>query len=82
MNSDRHAILSLVAMGRITCREAERLLAVSREGDDTILRLALCLAFAALALPYMASGFDAAGSALAALLPPIVRAVSLMAGMV
>jgi hypothetical protein len=51
MNTDRQTILSLVAMGRITPREAERLLAVWPDGDDAILRLALCLAFAALALP-------------------------------
>jgi hypothetical protein len=51
MNTDRRAILSLVAMGRITPREAERLLAVWPNGDEAILRLALCLAFVALALP-------------------------------
>ena len=81
MNSDRSSILSLVAMGRITPREAERLLAVSREGDDTILRLALCLAFAGLALPYIGVEVGAVGHALVTLLAPIGRALFLIAGM-
>ena len=50
MNTDRRAILSLVALGRITPREAERLLAVSPESDDLLVRLALGLAFAWLVL--------------------------------
>ena len=81
MNTDRSAILSLVAMGRITPREAERLLAVSREGDDAILRLALGLAFAVLALPYVGNGMGAVGHAVASLLPSIERALFLIAGM-
>ena len=53
MNTDRRAILSLVAMGRITPREAERLLAVWPDGEDPIARLALFLAFAWLVLSHM-----------------------------
>jgi hypothetical protein len=44
MNTDRHAILSLIAMGRITPAQAERLLAVSSERSETMLALAACLA--------------------------------------
>ena len=46
---NRRAILSLVAMGRITPREAERLLAVSE--DDAILKLAVVFAIAWIVLP-------------------------------
>lgn len=81
MNFDRSAILSLVATGRITPREAERLLAASRDSDDTILRLALCLAFAGMALPYVGNGVAAVGHALDTLLPAIVRTLSLICGM-
>jgi hypothetical protein len=80
MNSDRSAILSLVAMGRITSQEAERLLALSREGDDTVLRLALCLGFAVVFLPYVGNGISVVGRALATLLPSIERALFLIAG--
>ncbi|HEY6987864.1 MAG TPA: hypothetical protein VH369_05745 [Bryobacteraceae bacterium] len=40
---DRPAILSLIAMGRITPSQAERLLAVSVDGDDAILKFAVFL---------------------------------------
>jgi hypothetical protein len=69
MNTDRRAILSLVAMGRITPREAERLLAVWPDGDETILCLALCLAFAALALPGLKDIFTEITHVLVALMP-------------
>jgi hypothetical protein len=49
MNRDRQTILSLVAMGRITAAEAERLLAAWSESRDTAWIVALCLAFACLA---------------------------------
>jgi len=71
MHSDRSAILSLIALGRITPREAERLLAIWRDGDETILRLALCLAFAGLALPYVGNAATAIGHAVVVLLPAI-----------
>jgi hypothetical protein len=41
---DRRAILSLIAMGRITPGEAERLLAVSEDNDDAILKFAVVFA--------------------------------------
>ncbi|MGA8739577.1 MAG: hypothetical protein WB561_00160 [Terracidiphilus sp.] len=49
MNTDRRAILSLVATGRITAAEAERLLAVWNDSREMVWILALCLAFACLA---------------------------------
>jgi len=49
MSADRHAILSLVAMGRITAAEAERLLAVWNESRETAWIVGLCLACACLA---------------------------------
>jgi len=49
MNTDRRAILSLVAMGRITAAEAERLLAAWNESRETAWIVGLCLEFACLA---------------------------------
>ena len=49
MNTDRRVILSLVAMGRITASEAERLLAAWNESRETAWIVGLCLAFACLA---------------------------------
>jgi hypothetical protein len=49
MNTDRRAILSLVASGRITASEAERLLAAWNDSRETAWILALSLAFALLA---------------------------------
>ncbi len=49
MNTDRRVILSLVAMGRITPTEAERLLAAWNESRETAWIVGLCLAFAWLA---------------------------------
>jgi hypothetical protein len=49
MNTDRHAILSLVATGRITAAEAERLLVAWNDSRETAWILVLCLAFAGLA---------------------------------
>lgn len=81
MNSDRSTILSLVATGRITPREAERLLAVWRDGDDAILKLALGLAFAGLAMPYVQIGVSSVGHLLVALLPAIERIFFSIGGM-
>jgi hypothetical protein len=49
MNSDRRAILALVAMGRITPGQAERLIAAWNDSRETAWILAACLAFAVLA---------------------------------
>jgi hypothetical protein len=49
MNTDRRAILSLVATGRITASEAERLLVAWNDSRETLWILALSLAFAWLA---------------------------------
>ncbi len=72
MNTDRRAILSLVAMGRITAAEAERLLAAWNESRETAWILALSLAFALLAqihlrevLPILMRLFNAQVPALA-----------------
>ena len=53
MNSDRRAILALVAMGRITPGQAERLLAAWNESRETAWILATCLAFVVLAQPHL-----------------------------
>jgi hypothetical protein len=42
--NERRVILSLIAMGRITPAQAERLLAVANERDEIVLALAACLA--------------------------------------
>lgn len=49
MNTDRRAILALIAMGRITPAEAERLLAMWNESRETAWILAASVAFALLA---------------------------------
>ena len=49
MNSDRRLILSLIASGRITAREAERLIAVANESRETAWILASCVAVTCLA---------------------------------
>lgn len=69
MNHDHRAILSLVAMGRITPREAERLLAVWPDGDDGLVRFALGLAFACLALSHMGEWLAGISRTLAAIVP-------------
>jgi hypothetical protein len=49
MDSDRRTILSLVASGRITAGEAERLLAAWNDSRETAWILLLCAAVACLA---------------------------------
>lgn len=49
MNSDRRTILTLIATGRITPDQAERLLDAANESRETIWILGLCLAYAWLA---------------------------------
>jgi hypothetical protein len=44
MNKERTTILYLVAVGRITPRDAERLLALWSGEDEFILRMAVCCA--------------------------------------
>jgi hypothetical protein len=74
LHHDRRAIFSLVAMGRITAREAERLLAVCPDADEAIVRLALCLAFAVLALPHLNEFFTAVEHTLGSLIPGVEAA--------
>jgi hypothetical protein len=69
MNNDRRAILSLIATGRITPREAERLLAVWPGGDDALVPLALCLALVWAVLPHLSEWFAGIAHTLAGLLP-------------
>jgi hypothetical protein len=49
--NNRRAILSLIAMGRITPREAERLLAVSSDCDEIVVAGALLLVIAWILFP-------------------------------
>jgi hypothetical protein len=44
MQTDRRAILSLVALGRITPAEAERLLIAWNQGRESVLVCAVCIA--------------------------------------
>jgi len=72
MNTDRRAILALIAMGRITPAEAERLLAAWNESRETAWILVLSLAVVFLAqlnvhqlLPALVHLFNAQVPALA-----------------
>jgi hypothetical protein len=49
MRSHRHAILCLIAQGRITSDQAERLLAVCNDGRETLWLIAACALAAGLA---------------------------------
>lgn len=69
MNHDRRAILSLVAMGRITPREAERLLAIWPDSEDVLAPLALSLAFAWLLLSNLSDWITGIAHTLAAVAP-------------
>ena len=80
MQTDRNKILSLVASGRITPREAERLLARGSDGDDWILRLVLCLALAGMVLPHLANTMIDFGQTMAFLLPVIGRTLCMICG--
>jgi hypothetical protein len=73
MNTDRRAILSLIAMGRITPREAERLLAILSDWDDVVVRVAVVSAVAWMVIPHvhhmlmgMSHAFDVLGPKLLA----------------
>jgi hypothetical protein len=74
MNADRRAILNLVAMGRITPREAERLLAVSNDWDEVTLRLAVCGAVLWVAVPQIHRVFAGLERMAGALLPDVLAA--------
>ncbi|HEX4285059.1 MAG TPA: hypothetical protein VHZ28_08190 [Terracidiphilus sp.] len=78
MNTDRHAILSLVAMGRITPHEAERLLAVWPDGEETLVRLAFYLAFAWLVLSHLGDVFAVWTQTLLVLVPGAHHTVALV----
>lgn len=72
MDRERSTILALVAAGRITAVEAERLLAAWNDSRETAWILLLCLAFACLAhfqlrelLPALSHFIDAQIPALA-----------------
>lgn len=59
MHTNRRAILQLVAMGRVTPAEAERLLIACSDSRETAWILAACIAIAGLAqlnLPALAPG--------------------------
>lgn len=74
MNRDRRVILSLMAVGRITPREAERLLAVAGNGDEAVLRLGILLAMAWLVLPQIQQVFTALARVFSAWVPGIAAA--------
>ena len=80
MNADRRVILGLLAMGRITPAEAERLLVAWNESRETAWILVAGFAFALLAqvklhqlLPLLMHVIDAQIPALAHLLPSFTR---------
>jgi hypothetical protein len=75
MNTDHRAILSLLAQGRITSREAERLLALAPGGEESLLRLSLCLVFAWLALPQITGLISETAHAFLRLSPAVFAAV-------
>lgn len=52
METDRRTILHLVAVGRVTPAEAERLLIAWNDGREVRLALAACIAFSILAQPH------------------------------
>lgn len=53
MGGERRAILAMIAAGRITPREAERLLAVASDADEMLLWLVAGGAMVWLALPQL-----------------------------
>jgi hypothetical protein len=80
MNADRRAILALIAMGRISPAEAERLLAAWNESRETAWILMASFAFAFLTqihahelLPMLMHFINAQVPALAELLSPLTR---------
>jgi hypothetical protein len=72
MHSDRRVILSLIAMGRITPSQAERLLATWPDEDDVILKAAVCFAVVWIVLPHLLEALTGFTHALASL-PGVFR---------
>jgi hypothetical protein len=75
MDRDRSTILSLVASGRITAGEAERLLAAWNESRETGWILLLCLALACLAQLHLRELLPVLSHFIDALLPAMAEAV-------
>jgi hypothetical protein len=69
MQNDRRAILSLVALGRITPAEAEGLLIAWNEGRESFWIFSACVAVALLAQLNLPQGLVSLGHATHALLP-------------
>lgn len=76
MNTDRRTILSLVAVGRITPAEAERLLAVSNESRETVWILCFYLAFLCLAQLHLREFLTGLMHLLIVQIPALAEAVS------
>jgi hypothetical protein len=75
MDRDRSTILALVACGRITASEAERLLAAWNESRETAWILLLCLAFACLAQFHLRDLLPALSHFINAQVPALAEAV-------
>jgi hypothetical protein len=69
MISDRRTILSLVAAGRLTASQAERLLAVCPDEDEFMLRMAVGLAAVWTLLPHFHGLLDGCAHCLWSLFP-------------
>ena len=75
MNRDRRTILSLVAAGRITVSDAERLLAAWNDSRETAWILLLCLAFACLTQVHLGALLARAAQIIAIGLPALATAL-------
>ena len=75
MRSDRGSIWSLLALGRITPREAERLLVLTMDEDDAVLRLAVCVAVAWIVAPHLGELARGAGQMTQMVVPQVGHAV-------
>ena len=75
MDMDRRTILSLIAMGRITAAEAERLIAAWNEGRELAWILGACLAFACLGQLHLREFLPTLVHVCSAQVPALARAV-------
>ena len=75
MRSDRGQIWSLLALGRITPREAERLLVLSMDEDEAALRLAVCVAVAWIVAPHLGVLVQGVGHITQMIVPQMGHAV-------